>query len=798
MRWCILIAFGVALVLLSTILVTAVPAYVQSGYGECYPATSCDVDFGVPGIPGMDVKEGSLLVMTTRTDNNVGNEVQSVTSVPACTWARDVQQFSSTGFWIEVWSCPKAPAGDYTVTVKVGSPEDQMRIILTEYSGIAASGHIDGMPVSDTHIESACSDAGFITTSLPNSLIHAVGAANGNDDAYTFTPGEGYTVHDLGGDPRGSDKTMTQHRVAVTPGTYNTEMCNINDDCAGVAVAYASLDSYQTDSTGNECGDGNLDIFEHCDDGNNVNGDGCSSICQAEGDDFPVIAYSGNVPVPALEDLPLLGELTQHGITWTFEEPARVGRFVNGDYYVVGSVTVADIDPLPSNGRHGSQLNIPPNVQRSGFDNRISSGRYDASLRVDLPVSLAPGNSLVSSRSASTDQACVLRPISTSSSPVASVSILTSVSAPQPLDAFRPSYAVGQNTIYLSRNINRQILPRLQGVAHTAPITEFEAYLKRPWIDTVFFNFAVPAEYMACYGRENGYMMSFAGLLLTLDMPQEEKEPLLVYMVQYGIDLYGLVQAGHSGWNAHGGHGTGRKFPILLAGVMLDNAGMKSLDADFGEDMQTIWVNETLPPGSYQHTWHSIPQVVAYGGHYGVNGESVNQGWGPYEHLSPAQWPTTTDGTYLGNSYRRCCTSVAWVGEALAARLIPGMMESWDHPQFFAYVDRWMTPEDPDDIQRIKSETGLTVSGDFMQGHAGKILSGGGYYEPHNVFIDEMWEAYRDVPLCGDGICDPDEDCPVDCCMTLSGLSDVIVKWKNGIIEIDQVMEVIIQWKSGC
>jgi len=492
------------------------------------------------------------------------------------------------------------------------------------------------------------------------------------------------------------------------------------------------------------CGNGVLDKFEQCDDGNSTNGDGCSSLCQIEGDNFPVVVYTSNdpPPTPTLEELPLLSQVSQHGITWTFSTPQRVGRFVNGDYYVVGTATIIGIQPIPTptNGRHGSMLNIPPNLQKSGFDSRLQADRYDSSLRVYPPITLTPGNKLVSSRSVdASNLPAVMRPNDLSESPVASVSILTSVSAPQPLDTFRPSYAEDATQIYLSRNLRRSILPTLQPVQHVPPLAEFEAYLKRPWVDSVFFSFAVPSEYMASYGRENGYVMSFAGLLLTLNFTQAQKEPLLVYLTQYGIDLYGLAQQGHTGWQAHGGHGTGRKFPIVLAGMMLDEENMRSVQANFGEDMQTIWVTETPPAGTYIRSWHTKPETVVYGGHVGINGESVNLGWGPYEHLAPSFWKNT-----LGESYRRCCTSVSWVGEGLAARLIPGMQVAWNHPQFFAYVDRWMlSPDDPLDLQTIQSATGMIIDTDFMQGQSWKILSGGGYYRPHRTFVDEMWAAYR-------------------------------------------------------
>jgi hypothetical protein len=235
--------------------------------------------------------------------------------------------------------------------------------------------------------------------------------------------------------------------------------------------------------------------------------------------------------------------------------------------------------------------------------------------------------------------------------------------------------------------------------------------------------------------------MSFAGLLLTLDFPADQKEALLVYLTQYGIDLYGLVEQGHSGWQAHGGHGSGRKFPVLLAGLMLGEENMRSVRANFGEDMQTIWIGETLPVGAYTGSWHTPPESVVYGGHVGINGESVNAGWGPYEHTAPSAWRST-----LGESYRRCCTSVSWIGEALAARLIPGMMSAWNHPQFFAYADRWMlTADNPADLERIRAATGMTIDPDFQQGQSWKILSGGGYYQPHRTFVDEMWAAYRNA-----------------------------------------------------
>jgi hypothetical protein len=66
----------------------------------------------------------------------------------------------------------------------------------------------------------------------------------------------------------------------------------------------------------------------------------------------PIIVYTEK-DAPAttkLEDLPLKQSISQYGITWTFQKPARVGQFVNGDWYVVGPVTIEAIDPKPLYG----------------------------------------------------------------------------------------------------------------------------------------------------------------------------------------------------------------------------------------------------------------------------------------------------------------------------------------------------------------------------------------------------------------------------------------------------------------
>src|SRR5450432_3551885 len=54
--------------------------------------------------------------------------------------------------------------------------------------------------------------------------------------------------------------------------------------------------------------------------------------------------------------------ISKDGITWTFSQAVPVGQFVNGDYYVVGPVTITAIDPAPTTAtpyENGSVKNLP-------------------------------------------------------------------------------------------------------------------------------------------------------------------------------------------------------------------------------------------------------------------------------------------------------------------------------------------------------------------------------------------------------------------------------------------------------
>jgi cysteine-rich repeat protein len=69
-----------------------------------------------------------------------------------------------------------------------------------------------------------------------------------------------------------------EYKVWATP----VDSYSPGDGRFGFLASDSKTDNYKVLSPEPECGDGNLDQGEQCDDGNNVGGDGCSATCQTE------------------------------------------------------------------------------------------------------------------------------------------------------------------------------------------------------------------------------------------------------------------------------------------------------------------------------------------------------------------------------------------------------------------------------------------------------------------------------------------------------------------------------------
>jgi hypothetical protein len=140
---------------------------------------------------------------------------------------------------------------------------------------------------------------------------------------------------------------------------------------------------------------------------------------------------------------------------------------------------------------------------------------------------------------------------------------------------------------------------KLPPVTATPQLSVVAGHFERPWIDfkaSVGGRFHHPGENMPDYGAGMALSIGEAALMLNLNFTDQQKETLLVRLVQYGIDIWGVCKSGFGGWNMDGGHGPGRKLPILLAGVVLGDQEMADIgkhnitDPVFGEDQVTYYL----------------------------------------------------------------------------------------------------------------------------------------------------------------------------------------------------------------
>jgi hypothetical protein len=224
--------------------------------------------------------------------------------------------------------------------------------------------------------------------------------------------------------------------------------------------------------------------------------------------------------------------------------------------------------------------------------------------------------------------------------------------------------------------------------------------IKKPWIDRRGEwngDELHPDENMPNYGGDMAEALSTVALVLMLDIPQADKDLLAVRFTQVGIDFYGNTKSGVDYGIVGGGIGVGRKWPILFAGLMLDDAELKAVGSNYGpkefqEDCQTHYLDSSFS--------QYYPGVAL--------GTPV---WGE-RHCVKAEISWVAEPGNTG--YQDCCTANRWNGSTLAA-LMMNAKGLWNHDAFFDYTDRHM---------------------EFIN-HAE------GWYRSKSSFHAAMWDTYR-------------------------------------------------------
>ena len=439
--------------------------------------------------------------------------------------------------------------------------------------------------------------------------------------------------------------------------------------------------------------------------------DGCGNTCQPGCPSPQSCNSTGGCEARAMK---LTNNISQYGITWYFEKEYEYGTFINGDYWVVGPVKIIKITK-PSNmlGRDGTMINPAPHFYDHGYDSRISnnySTLLDASTR--LPNLVVNSNSSVVS-TISNDPTNPSLP--SESTYLKSAAILTVLDKAPAQNSFRPAYSGDSKIFYYSNNLRTDLLPSLAPVASTPTLSSVEAIFERPWIDNLLGwqgGRLHPYENMPTYGGSIARDTSVGALSLMLNYSAEEKRTLLIKYTQLGIDSYGLVSNGAK-WGTPGGTiGVGRKLPILMAGMMLDNEYMKNVSKDyntrttFQEDDQTFYLTQAEKDGTYDPWNCRAGSEGCYPGYYN-----------PYP-LGTPMWTEThtrwlaapTHEGIPGKIEYMNLTFASTKGTSLIVHLL-NIEKFWNHNAFLDWSDR------------------------------GSEINQQGFYG--TVFANEMWGAYR-------------------------------------------------------
>ncbi len=409
----------------------------------------------------------------------------------------------------------------------------------------------------------------------------------------------------------------------------------------------------------------------------------------------------------------MAASVSQHGITWYFDQEYRVGRYANGDWWVLGPVTITRISPesVDFNGRiiNGTQVNpLADGGGRNqiGYDsdgqmgyveelNRAPS-RTGESLRLDT-------GSVVSTRSRIT-------PTPSGNEPrLEDTAILTVVSEVPPDGAFRPHpYGTDKTSHWVESQLDYSILRSLPPVDSTPDIASRSTQMLRFWNEqaagTWTQRMIQARNNQPAYGSRIAERIGTNALLLHLDYPNKKKRDLLVGLVQYGLDNYGRTQAGGRWW-ADGGHNHGRKLPIVLAGLALNDSDI--LNAADGTEHNNRFQEDCT-------TWY-VSEADIGREHRGDPYTSDMVGW-PEWGIRHCSSPERDNASWDNAVYRY--VGAQYVPNALAMMFIPdgSGVEAWNWQAFFDYADRF----------RAKGNPGSGAWG-------------------MSTFTINMWDAYREI-----------------------------------------------------
>lgn len=371
-------------------------------------------------------------------------------------------------------------------------------------------------------------------------------------------------------------------------------------------------------------------------------------------------------------------------VEFIFDKPYPCGRFANGDWWVsggiYGDVNILTILPAAADGLNGFEVN-PSSASRQGFDRRVAG--YDRTLQPDLPLRLKGDASVVKAVSDGTDKRKCLPCLHFAA-------VLTVLAEPlsNSTTLFRPGYFGSKKASFSADGIERRDLPRVQAsCCPSARDIPFGRLANRyagvqldhieGWAGRALHPLANMPDYGASIARDSAIAL-LRILIADFNVSVPIHRAALIGYLQMSIDLLSMAENGVR-WGPDGGHGNGRKLPLLFGGQMLgdDRFFHVAKRSRFSEDEQ-VFFSEVAGRPLFGKRCADAEYWMQQ--RFGMGPKDCRD---PYGHVDGG-------GQDIGSGYQSCCTAMPWKYTVLATRLL-GLEQRWGNDTFTQYVDRWVT-----------------------------------------------------------------------------------------------------------
>jgi len=371
------------------------------------------------------------------------------------------------------------------------------------------------------------------------------------------------------------------------------------------------------------------------------------------------------------------GSITQWGITWTFDGEYEYGQFANGDYWVLGPVTITRIQP-EYDGRHNGWEVNPAVGTSHGFDSGCKNGGFNSRKVPVLPyTSRAPIESIVKVISSGRAQPCVKT--------AAVLTVVDRIPPDNGRTVFRPPYTGTIKPFYQIDDLKANLLPSYKSVGlapSIAAVRDSFRYFRLEHLTSPALRDLRPSDAMENYSPKNAPGNHEAIIRMMLSDSFENKLPALIKLVQHGIDkCYAIIQ----GWivASADGHDPGHRIIAAFAATLLDIEEAKSALVNAGKFHEDIaYVIGENTSGS-DALWGVRSTESQYWGYIrGLGGNRSNRD--PYGYI---------DGGLCGEEYQ-LIVAQSHKGSILATHLMPSLKRAWNPDKWEItanYVDRWVS-----------------------------------------------------------------------------------------------------------